>query len=219
MHWRADTGTAHALNFGMAAPAALKIADFPLSGDGVAGDLFPKDRDGNTVAHTQTLLSLFGARRVSPTTGFRLNNGIMWFDPVQGRANSLQPGARCLMNICPILGALRGGRVAMGAVGGRKIVSAVVQLTAFLADFDMDLDAAFATARIDVSGTDRSVADDTLSEPVLAALRMVAPTSVVRRSLLPYPFAIPSAVWTQGDTQAGATETMAPWADAVAASV
>jgi len=177
------------------------------------------DRQGNMVAHTQTLLSLFGARVVSPTTGFLLNNGIMWFDPVQGRANSLQSGAPCLMNICPVLGALRGGRVAMGAAGGRKIVSAVVQLAAFLADFDMDLDAAFATARIDVSGTDRIVADDTLPEPVLAALRTVAPTSVVRRSLLPYPFAIPSAVWTQGDTQAGATETMAPWADAVAASV
>ena len=44
MHWRADTGTAHALNFGMAAPAALKVADFALSGEGVAGDLFPWDR-------------------------------------------------------------------------------------------------------------------------------------------------------------------------------
>ena len=44
MHWRADTGTAHALNFGMTAPRDLKIADFPLSGEGVAGDLFPWDR-------------------------------------------------------------------------------------------------------------------------------------------------------------------------------
>lgn len=175
------------------------------------------DRDGNMVAHTQTLLSLFGARVVSPSTGFLLNNGIMWFDPVQGRANSLQAGAPCLMNICPILGTIRGGRVAMGAAGGRKIVSAVVQLAAFLADFDMDLGSAFATARIDVSGPDRVVADDTLPEPVLAALGAVAPTTSVHRWLLPYPFAIPSAVWASGDRQMGATEIMAPWADAVAA--
>lgn len=174
------------------------------------------DRDGNMVAHTQTLLSLFGSRVVSPTTGFLLNNGIMWFDPVQGRANSLQPGAPCLMNICPILGAVRGGRVAMGAAGGRKIVSAVVQLAAFLADFDMDLRSAFATARIDVSGPDRIVAEDTLPEHVLAALDAVAPISVVRRSMLPYPFAVPSAVWATNGKQVGATETMSPWADAVA---
>ncbi|WP_372837283.1 gamma-glutamyltransferase, partial [Puniceibacterium confluentis] len=44
MHWRADSGTAQALNFGMRAPAALRIADFPLSGEGLAGDLFPWQR-------------------------------------------------------------------------------------------------------------------------------------------------------------------------------
>ncbi|MCE8441539.1 gamma-glutamyltransferase, partial [Rhodovulum sulfidophilum] len=44
LHWRADTGRAHALNFGMRAPASLRIEDFPLSGEGLAGDLFPWDR-------------------------------------------------------------------------------------------------------------------------------------------------------------------------------
>ncbi|SIT07852.1 gamma-glutamyltransferase 1 Threonine peptidase. MEROPS family T03 [Roseivivax lentus] len=173
------------------------------------------DRQGNMVAHTQTLLSIFGARVVSPSTGFLLNNGIMWFDPVQGRANSLTPGAPCLMNICPVLGQVNGARVALGAAGGRKIVSAVVQLAAFLADHDMDLATAFATPRIDVSGADRIVADDALPGPVRDALQAVAPTSVVRRSMLPYPFAIPSGVATREGRQTGATEIMAPWADAV----
>jgi gamma-glutamyltranspeptidase/glutathione hydrolase len=53
---------------------------------------------------TQTLLSIFGSRVVSPSTGILLNNGIMWFDPEQGKANSLAPNKRCLANYCPVIG-------------------------------------------------------------------------------------------------------------------
>ena len=60
------------------------------------------DRHGNMCSVTQTLLSIFGSRVVSPSTGLLLNNGIMWFDPVPGRPNSLGPGKRCLGNFCPI---------------------------------------------------------------------------------------------------------------------
>ena len=56
------------------------------------------DRDGNMVAVTQTLLSSFGSKFVSPQTGITLNNGIMWFDPTPGTPNSLAPGIRCLTN-------------------------------------------------------------------------------------------------------------------------
>ena len=44
------------------------------------------DRAGNFCAVTQTLLSIFGSRVVSPSTGVLLNNGIMWFDPEPGKA-------------------------------------------------------------------------------------------------------------------------------------
>ena len=44
------------------------------------------DRAGTMVSLTQTLLSVFGSKVVSPSTGILLNNGIMWFDP--------RPGAR-----------------------------------------------------------------------------------------------------------------------------
>ncbi len=44
------------------------------------------DRDGNMAAVTQTLLSTFGSRYVTPNTGITLNNGIMWFDPAPGIA-------------------------------------------------------------------------------------------------------------------------------------
>lgn len=65
------------------------------------------DRAGNMVAHTQTLLSIFGSRVVSPATGLLMNNGIMWFGPEQSKPNSLGPDKACLMNVCPM-----GGRCA-----------------------------------------------------------------------------------------------------------
>src|SRR3546814_15538482 len=77
------------------------------------------------IAVTQTLLSSFGSRVVSPSTGLLLNNGVMWFDPEPGKANSLGPGKRCLMNVCPFIGEIAkddGGvrRFALGASGGRR---------------------------------------------------------------------------------------------------
>jgi gamma-glutamyltranspeptidase/glutathione hydrolase len=125
------------------------------------------DRDGNMVAHTQALLSILGARVLSPSTGFLLNNGIMWFDPVQGRPSSLGPGKTCLMNVCPVRAEADGRRLSLGASGGRRIVSVVVQIASSRADFGMSLEAAFARPRIDVSGGGRIVADETLARGAL----------------------------------------------------
>ena len=61
------------------------------------------DRDGNMAAVTQTLLSAFGSRYVTPKTGVTMNNGIMWFDPTPGTPNSLAPGKRCLTNYAPVV--------------------------------------------------------------------------------------------------------------------
>ncbi len=174
------------------------------------------DRDGNMVAHTQTLLSIFGARVVSPATGFLMNNGIMWFDPEQRQPNSLAPGAPCLMNVCPALGAVGGKRFALGASGGRRIVGAVVQIASFLADFDMDLGAAFRQPRIDVSGGAGITADAALPPAVMDALGAIAQVTLARRTLLPYPFACPAGVLDDGTHRYGMTETMTAWGDAVA---
>src|SRR3546814_16239141 len=79
----------------------------------------------------------------------------------------LGPGKRCLMNVCPFIGEIAkddGGvrRFALGASGGRKIMPAVAQLASFLADFGMGLEDAFHHPRIDVSGGDTVIADDSL---------------------------------------------------------
>ncbi|HMA13971.1 MAG TPA: gamma-glutamyltransferase, partial [Kiloniellaceae bacterium] len=175
------------------------------------------DGDGNMIAVTQTLLSIFGSRVVSPSTGLLLNNGIMWFDPVPGKPNSLGPGKRCLMNVCPLVGEADGRRFALGASGGRKIMPAVAQLASFLADFGMSLDEAFHHQRIDASGSDTVIADETLAPDILAAIGAVSPVVTTRRTPYPYAFACPAGVLREGATNWGATEPLSPWGDAVAA--
>jgi len=172
------------------------------------------DSDGNMVAQTQTLLSIFGSRVVSPSTGFLMNNGIMWFDPVQGRPNSLAPGKPCLMNVCPVIGHAGDKRFAFGASGGRKIVSAVTQLSSFVADLGMDIEDAFHHPRIDVSGGAKLVADETLPKETLNRLRENNDVMTTGRSVFPYAFACPAGVMRDGDVNTGCTEIMTPWGDA-----
>jgi gamma-glutamyltranspeptidase / glutathione hydrolase len=173
------------------------------------------DRHGNMVNVTQTLLSMFGSHVVSPQTGMLLNNGIMWFDPEPGRPNSLAPGKRCLMNICPTLGQSGDRMFAIGASGGRKILPAVTNLISFLCDFGMDLEEAFHTPRLDASGPSGVVADEALPETVQAALRAFGPVKTAKATVHPYAFAVPAAVMRKGTRNCGVTEVMTPWGDAV----
>jgi gamma-glutamyltranspeptidase/glutathione hydrolase len=175
------------------------------------------DKDGNVVAWTQTLLSRFGSFVMSPSTGIVMNNGIMWFDPVPGKPNSMRGGAKPLSNMCPTVALSdRLGAVGIGASGGRKIMPSVAQILSFLVDFGMDLDGAFRTPRIDVSGSgialvDRRLGDETLND---IAGAMTAEFT----DLAPYPaqFANPSAVQAAPDHKfGGATDLASAWSGAV----
>jgi hypothetical protein len=111
------------------------------------------DSEGNMVALTQTLMSLFGSCVMLPKTGITMNNGMLWFDPEPNRPNSIAPGKRPLCNICPVVVAKDGkGWFCIGASGGRRIVPAVAQLSLMLIDRGLDVEAAFHQPRIDVSG-------------------------------------------------------------------
>jgi len=176
------------------------------------------DREGNICSVTQTLLSIFGSRVTSPSTGLLLNNGIMWFDPEPGKPNSLAPGKRCLTNYSPVIGNTADGRqFGLGASGGRKILGAVMQLSLFLMRHGMTLTDALHQARIDVSAGNQILADMTLPDNVIAALQGVMPTSRARRHVYPYAFACPAAVMRHGSLNTGCTEIYTPWGDAVAA--
>ena len=176
------------------------------------------DAAGNMVSCTQTLLSIFGSRLMLPTSGLMMNNGIMWFDPEQGGPNALGAGKRCLANMCPTMLERSDGAVfALGASGGRKIMPSVAQLTSYLLDYGMDLNAALHTPRIDASLADVTIADDSLPADTLAALAAKLPNvQPAPRTIYPLHYACPSAVGRLAGVNWGATEVMAPWADAVA---
>ena len=175
------------------------------------------DRHGNMCSVTQTLLSIFGSRVVSPSTGLLLNNGIMWFDPEPGKPNSLGPGKRCLGNFCPVIGDSGDGRrFALGASGGRKIIGAVLQIISFMVDHGLTLEEAFHQQRIDMSGGPTVTADRMLPAPVIEALAAAFPTTTAVRTNFPYAFACPAAVLRDGELNVACTEIMSPWGDAVA---
>ena len=175
------------------------------------------DAQGNIAAVTQTLLSVFGSRFTLPDSGVLMNNGIMWFDPETGRANSLAPGKRCLTNYCPVVVEAGDARIALGASGGRRILPAVTQLISFLVDFDMSLHEAFHTPRVDASEGKLVIGDAQLPPSIHAALAERFEYLQARRQTLPFKFACPSGVVHANGRNVGASEPGAPWGEAVAA--
>lgn len=176
------------------------------------------DRHGNLVSLTQTLLSLFGSKVVLPSTGLLMNNGVMWFDPSPGHPNSIAPGKRPLSNMCPVVAQIDDRHFAIGASGGRRILPAVLQLTSFLLDYAMDLEAAFHQPRIDASGTPLVTVDGRLSQPVKDALTDRLATAEAMAAVYPLNFACPTAVMCRADggQSSGAAEPSQPWAGAQA---
>ena len=177
------------------------------------------DRAGNMVAHTQTLLSVFGSRVVLPTTGILMNNGIMWFDPRPESPNYFAPGKRPLTNMCPVI-ARRGGHAwfAIGASGGRKIMPAVMQISSFLIDHGMTLEDAFHQPRIDASGGDFVGVDPRQPDSVQQALAAKFPVNLTELVVYPTNFACPSSVLRDPATgeHQGITDVLSPWSGAVA---
>jgi len=175
------------------------------------------DRDGNMAALNNTLLSRFGARVVLPKTGILLNNAVNWFDPVPGRPNSLGPGKRPLCNMAPVVASRDGTPwFALGACGGRRIISAVTQLSALLIDFSMSLEGAFATPRLDAS-TDPIEIDVAMAPEDIETLMARLPAEPVPNTTSPARFAIPSAVMR--DPGSGINSGMAQILSPVAAAV
>jgi gamma-glutamyltranspeptidase/glutathione hydrolase len=176
------------------------------------------DEAGTMVAVTSTLLSTMGSRVVLPQSGVLLNNGVMWFDPRPGQANSIAPGKRPLTNMCPIVLASEDRPIlAAGASGGRRIMAAVFQMMSYVADFGMDPQAAAHHPRIDVSGGERITADERLGSEIIGALRDLGPVEVVEHRTSPANFACPNLILQHDDgTRTGISDVMSPWSAALA---
>jgi gamma-glutamyltranspeptidase/glutathione hydrolase len=128
------------------------------------------DRQRNMVSLTHTAVSLFGSRMVVPGLGVLLNNGMIWFDPEPGKPNSVAPGKRALVNMVPVLGFRRGTpALALGAPGGRRIISAIPQVIANLADGRGSLQDAVEAPRLHTEG-DEVLVDERVGDKALAGL-------------------------------------------------
>jgi len=127
----------------------------PRAADECTTHLSVVDRQRNMVALTNTAVSLWGSRVVVPGTGILLNNGMIWFDPVPGKPNSVASGKRGLVNMVPALG-FRRGRPAftVGAPGGRGIISAIPQVIANLVDGKATAQAAVEAPRVHTEGAE-----------------------------------------------------------------
>src|SRR6266404_2523018 len=108
------------------------------------------DAEGNAVAVTYTLNGGYGNGVTVPGAGFLLNNEMddfaakpgepNMFGLVQGEANAIQPGKRPLSSMTPTM-VLRNGKLYMvvGAPGGSRIISAVMQVILNVTDFGMNV--------------------------------------------------------------------------------
>jgi gamma-glutamyltranspeptidase / glutathione hydrolase len=113
------------------------------------------DKQRNMVALTNTAVSLWGSRVVVPGTGILLNNGMIWFNPEAGKANSVASGKRGLVNMVPVLGFKRGQpSFTLGAPGGRGIVSGIPQVVSNLVDLKASPQAAIEAPRVHTEGAE-----------------------------------------------------------------
>jgi gamma-glutamyltranspeptidase/glutathione hydrolase len=85
------------------------------------------DRECNLVSMTISQGGLFGSCLAVPGTGVILGHGMCRFDPHPAHPNSPGPGKRPLNNVCPLIIRMPDRDVAIGARGGRRIVSVAVQ--------------------------------------------------------------------------------------------
>jgi gamma-glutamyltranspeptidase/glutathione hydrolase len=177
------------------------------------------DSQGNMVALTQTLMSLFGSCVMLPKTGITMNNGMLWFDPEQNRPNSIAAGKRPLCNICPVV-VVKDGKpwFCIGASGGRRIVPAVSQLALMLIDRGLDVETAFHQPRIDVSGVGPIRVNRELPDQVKKAIAAKLPIVEVEQMVSPMGFANPSCIVRDPKTGdlTGMNEVYSPWAGGAA---
>jgi gamma-glutamyltranspeptidase/glutathione hydrolase len=118
------------------------------------------DDEGNVVTNTYTLNNGFGSAVTVKGAGFLLNDEMddfaalpgkpNMFGLIQGERNSVQPGKRPLSAMTPTIVLRKDGTpwFAVGAAGGPRIISAVLQTIINVIDHDMGIQQALDAPRI-----------------------------------------------------------------------
>ncbi len=118
------------------------------------------DPEGNVVSNTYTINDLYGSRVTAKGTGVLLNDEMddfaaqpgkpNLFGLVQGERNKVVGGKRPLSSMTPTIVLRKDGSVwfAVGARGGPRIISAVMQSVINVIDYDMNIQQAIDAPRI-----------------------------------------------------------------------
>jgi gamma-glutamyltranspeptidase/glutathione hydrolase len=138
------------------------------------------DEQGNVVAVTYTLNAGYGSAVTVPGAGFLLNDEMddfagkpgspNLFGLVQGEANAIAPGKRPLSSMVPTI-VLKDGKpfLALGAPGGSRIITAVLQVMLNVMDFGMNIQDAIDFPRVhhqwkpDRLDIERGISPDTIT--------------------------------------------------------
>jgi gamma-glutamyltranspeptidase/glutathione hydrolase len=158
------------------------------------------DRDGNIVSCTQTAVSSFGSRVVTPGLGFIWNNGMVWFNAKPGANNSIAPWKRPLVNMAPLLATKQGKPyLSVGSPGGRQVINANINVALNILEFGMSPQEAITASRTDAAGP-MNLVDSRLDGDVVEALRRMGHRiEVVSDIEAWYRFARPSAILVDRD--------------------
>ncbi len=118
------------------------------------------DPAGTVVSNTYTINDLYGSRVTAKGTGVLLNDEMddfaaqpgkaNLFGLIQGERNKVEPRKRPLSSMTPTIVLRKDGSVwfALGARGGPRIISAVMQSVINVIDHDMDIQEAIDAPRI-----------------------------------------------------------------------
>ena len=136
----------------------IERPSLPPPDDGGTTHISVMDAEGNAVALTQTVNTLFGSGITAPGTGIVLNNEMddfaaapdapNAFGLVGQRANVVAPGKRPLSSMTPTI-VLRDGRpwLVAGSPMGPMIITTVLQTLLNVIDFGMNIQDAVAAPR------------------------------------------------------------------------
>lgn len=131
------------------------------------------DADGNVVSNTYTINDLYGSAVTAKGTGVLLNDEMddfaarpgtaNLFGLIQGERNKVEPKKRPLSSMTPTIVLKKDGSpwFAVGARGGPRIITAVLQTVINMIDHDMNIQAAIDAPRIH----HQWFPDEILSEP------------------------------------------------------
>lgn len=159
------------------------------------------DGEGNMVSVTQTLTLIFGSTVTVPGTGVLMNDSMNLFDPVPGRANSIEGGKRPASSMAHAIAVQDGTPVlAVGAPGGRRIMDTCMQMVLDVVEFDMNIQEACEAPLIDCSSGNLLI-DEKIPESTRETLRAMGHTVIPAEvTFAPRAFASPTGVQVDPET-------------------